>query len=264
MVLKWELYAQQLPPPNQALTMPDDALYQRARAGDIAALETLLSGGFNDSRAQARVQIDRPKLQVILETTQPLEMEASTGQILETIANLSIQGIQTVSIYARRIGEYFPDWGQTSNLANLKLPLKDYEFTSSQNVSLNQLTHRMQMTSYCLIGIGLALMTPGILFFLSGAIEHVRGGAWVILPGLAQSLFPGLLLLVDGCSKLWGSRKLGLIVTTEGHDIEHLMSAVKLFRQTHGVMAWVSLFGFLFAILTAVLFLPIFFALLEL
>ena len=244
--------------------MPDETLPQRARSGDIAALEALFSKEFEGAEVLAKVQIERPKLQVILETTQLLEMEASTSQVLETIANLSIQGIHTVSIYARRIGEYFPDWGQTSNLDGFTPPSNTYEFTSSQNRSLDRLTHRMKLTSYCEIGMGLALMTPGLLFFLSGAFQYVRGGTWVILPGLAQSVLPGLLLLIDGFSKLWGARKLGLIVTTEGHDIEHLMSAVNLLRRTHGVMAWVSLLGLLFAIITVILFLPIFFTFLEL
>ena len=175
--------------------MLDNGLCQRARAGEIAALETLLSESFKAALVQARVQIDRPKLQVILESTQPIDMEASTGQILETIANLSIQEIQTVSIYARRIGEYFPDWGQTSNLANLKFPLKNYEFTSSQNVSLNKLTHRMHMTSYCLIGMGLALMIPGALFFFEWSprarkrrnLGHFTWVGSIIIPRIATT-----------------------------------------------------------------------------
>ena len=244
--------------------MPDETLTDRARSGDIAALETLFSREFKGAEVLAKVQIERPKLQVILETTQPLGMEGSTSQVLETITNLSIQGIQTVSIYARRIGEYFPDWGQTSTLGSVAFPSNTYEFTSDQNRSLERLTRRMNVTSYCAIGMGLALMTPGLLFFVSGALQHVRGGTWVILPGLAQSLLPGLLLLIDGLSKLWGAQKLRLIVTTEGHDIEHLMSAVNMLRRTHGVMAWVSLFGLIFAIITVMLFLPIFFTFLEL
>ena len=247
--------------------MQDDGTRQLALQGNVPALESLLSHAFEQG-AQARVQRESLKLQVILESTQMLEMETSIDKVLSVLSDLSMDDDQTVSVYARRNGEYFPDWGQTSSLKHLKTAANhttanDYEFSSAQNASLGILTNRMRRTSYCLLGIGLALTIPGILFCLSGAIDRVQGGIWAVLPGLAQSFFPGLLLLIDGCSKLWGARKLGLIVTTEGHDIEHLMAAVKLMRRTHGIMAWVSMLGLAIAILTVLLFLPIFLALLE-
>ncbi|MEL7084499.1 MAG: hypothetical protein AAGM36_08370 [Cyanobacteria bacterium J06597_1] len=253
--------------------MQDDGTRQLALQGNVPALESLLSHVFEQGKAQARVQRESSKLQVILESTQMLEMETSIDKVVSVLAELSMDDAQTVSVYARRNGEYFPDWGQTSSLKHLKMAANypaansttrnKYEFSTAQNASLGILTNRMRRTSYCLLGIGLALTIPGILFCLSGAIDRVQGGIWAVLPGLAQSFFPGLLLLIDGCSKLWGARKLGLIVTTEGHDIEHLMAAVKLMRRTHGIMAWVSMLGLAIAFLTVLLFLPIFLALLQ-
>ena len=244
--------------------MQDDGIRQQAQQGNVAALENLLSRIFMQGEAQARVQRESSKLQVILESTQVLEMETSIDKVLSVLVDLAIDGVQTVSVYARRNGEYFPDWGQTSSLKHLNAMANEYEFSTAQNASLAILTKRMRQTSYCLLGIGLALTVPGILFCFSGAIDRVQGGMWAVLPGLAQSFFPGLLLLIDGCSKLWGSRKLESIVTTEGHDIEHFMAAVKLMRTTHGIMVWVSMLGLAIAILTVLLFLPIFLALLEL
>ena len=244
--------------------MQDDEIRQQAQQGKVLALENLLSRVFAQGEAQARVQRESSKLQVILESTQTLEMETSIDKVLGVLSDLAIDGVQTVSVYARRNGEYFPDWGQTSPLENFHTAADEYEFSDEQNASLVILIDRMRRTSYCLLGIGLALTVPGILFFFSGAIDSVQGGMWAVLPGLAQSFFPGLLLLIDGCSKLWGARKLASIVTTEGHDIEHFMAAVKLMRKTHGIMVWVSMLGLALAILMVLLFLPIFLALLEL
>ena len=249
--------------------MSDDTLRERARNGDVEALETLLSGLFGDSLAEARVKIEQAKLQVLLESTTPLDFESSVQRVLEAIADIAFDNVETVSVYSRRAGEYFPDWGQTASLTELdsSSPSRGddgYEFSASQNLSFNKLIHRMRQTSYCLLGIGIALIVPGILFFASGALEHVRGGAWAIVPGLSMSFFPGLLLLIDGFSKLWGARQLSFVVTTEGRDIEHVMTAVNLFRKTHTVMAWVSAVALVWAIVTVVLFLPVFLALLQL
>lgn len=251
-------------PYNQATFMPDDRLRQQASSGDTAALENLLTGIFDDGQVEARVQLNRPKLQVILESPQPLDMKACIDRVSEAVAALSVEGLETLSIYSRQVGEYFPDWGQTLEGESWLASQPDYEFSSTENLVLGGLISRMRLTSYCLIGIGIALMTPGVLFFISGALQHVRGGVLVILPGLLQSFFPGILLLFDGVSKFLGSKKLALIVTTEGHDIEHLMAAVKLFRKSNGIMAWISGFSLAIAIVTVILFVPIFLALLEL
>ncbi|MGK7911518.1 MAG: hypothetical protein AB4050_08555 [Synechococcus sp.] len=249
--------------------MSEDTPRERARNGDLEALETLLSELFGDEQAEARVQLEPSKLQVLLESTVPLDFESSLGAVLEAIADLAADNIETVSVYARRAGEYFPDWGQTTNLANLgststRTNKGEYEFSANQNLSFSKLIQRMRQTSYCLLGIGIALIVPGILFFASGALEHVRGGVWVIVPGLSMSFFPGLLLLIDGFSKLWGARQLSFVVNTEGRDIEHVMTAVTLFRITHTVMAWVSAVALVWALVTVALFLPVFLALLQL
>ena len=244
-----------------------DSLRQQAQAGDREALETLLSDLFANSQTQARVKLDSSKILVLLESTSLLEFQPSFERIRQTIVELAIPNLKTVSIYARQAGEAIPDWGASDRPLELSTAIPvggEYEFSASQNLALDKLIHRMRQTSYCLIGIGIALILPGILFFASGAMEYVRGGAWAIVPGLSQSFFPGLLLIVDGGSKWWGARELNEIVATEGHDIEHVMTAVEMFRKTHTLMAWVSGAGLILAIATVILFLPVFLALLQL
>ncbi|MFO0954510.1 MAG: hypothetical protein U0835_25785 [Isosphaeraceae bacterium] len=110
-------------------------------------------------------------------------------------------------------------------------PADTYEFTAHENQVIGRLAEKMTF-------VGLFLLALGVLIIAVGAVrrEYVAMGS-------------GLFFLLLGIwSERAGHRFKG-VVTTQGHDIRHLMAALEDVRKLYTVIFWICLTITLMAII---------------
>lgn len=118
------------------------------------------------------------------------------------------------------------------------MEFRQYEFSSSQNELIKQLSDKMRFVSYFLIGVGVLTTVGGLLTLLRGGIGNVIGGVVQVIIGVwtykAASAFQR-------------------IVATQGDDIENLMGALGELRKLYTLQYWLLIITLIFAAIGLVL-----------
>ncbi|MEA5467754.1 hypothetical protein [Spirulina sp. 06S082] len=118
---------------------------------------------------------------------------------------------------------------------------REYEFDASQNNLIHNLANKMRFVAYVLIGLGLLEGIPAIVGLFKGNFE----GSIDIILGIVQ--------IIIGVWTLKSANSFGLVVKTEGHDIENLMGALGELRKLYSLQYWLFLIAFFFIALGTVL-----------
>lgn len=104
-----------------------------------------------------------------------------------------------------------------------------YEFTPTQNLTLQVLSHRMKFI--------------GLLYLVFAGIVGIAGIS-MLLTSLAQALAAFLEVVFFAFLGLWtyrGAAAFRLIVETRGSDISHLMDALENLRRIYNLQFWLMI-----------------------
>lgn len=106
-----------------------------------------------------------------------------------------------------------------------------YEFNTTQERLIRELTVKMRFVGYILIAVG-------ILLILGGIVRIGQGGIGGIINGIIQ------LLIGIWTSQAAASFK--QIVKTQGNDIENLMDALKELKKLYTLQYWLFIIALVF------------------
>ncbi|MGD1806568.1 hypothetical protein ACP6PL_14165 [Dapis sp. BLCC M126] len=112
---------------------------------------------------------------------------------------------------------------------------KQYEFDSSQNELILDLSNKMRFVSYFLIAGGV----------LSGIIGLLSLNAGVIIPAVVD--------IIIGVWTLKAASSFKLIVDTEGNDIVNLMGALGELRKLYRLQYWLLIITLVFLAIALVI-----------
>lgn len=115
---------------------------------------------------------------------------------------------------------------------------RNYEFSSSQNELIKDLSDKMRFVSYFLIGVGVLVVIVGILTL-------VRGGIGNLISGVVQ--------IIIGVWTNKAATAFQRIVETQGNDIENLMGALGELRKLYVLQYWLLILTLVFVALAIVL-----------
>lgn len=110
------------------------------------------------------------------------------------------------------------------------LPTSPYEFNAEENVVIGVLSSQMQF-------VGLFSLAIGIFVIVAGLLSHHLG-----------SIVSGTFYAVIGIWTHRASVSLKKIVETRGHDLHHLLYALKDLRRFFGLLYWICLAALLLAL----------------
>lgn len=113
-----------------------------------------------------------------------------------------------------------------------------YEFSSSQNGLIKDLSSKMRFVSFFLIGLG-------VLATIGGVANLTKGGFGNIVYGVIQ--------IIIG---LWTQRaafSFQRIVDTQGNDMENLMGALGELRKLYTLQYWLYIIALVFVAIAVVL-----------
>lgn len=114
-----------------------------------------------------------------------------------------------------------------------------YEFNDHENRIIGHTSDRLRAW-------GIVSMAIGSLNVLVGCLALAR-------PVLAANLFSGLVSIVVGASFYRAASALGRVVTTQGNDLSHMMSALKRVSAALTVQIVTTVVGFFLAMGAVVL-----------
>lgn len=92
--------------------MPQPDLVELAKQGNVDAISSLIHYDLYLKGIIAKVKLNDGCLQVIMESSQVPEEQASVDFIIKMMLNLKITSIKTVKIYGRKTGDKLPAWSQ--------------------------------------------------------------------------------------------------------------------------------------------------------
>ncbi len=117
------------------------------------------------------------------------------------------------------------------------MEFQQYEFSSSQNELVKQLSEKMRFVSYFLLAGGVLTVLAGLLTLLQGGIGNIINGVFYIVIGIwtqkAASAFKQ-------------------IVDTQGNDVENLMTALGELRKLYTLQYWLLILVLIFLALAVV------------
>lgn len=108
----------------------------------------------------------------------------------------------------------------------------EYEFTPRENEIIRSLSRDMSWVAFPLVFVGI-LYGVG---FVSAVIRAFQDPSHFLMPAMLLGLAM-LFYLVLG---IWTNRaaaSFGLVVTTQGRDVSHVMSALDELRKTYGLLS---------------------------
>ena len=118
------------------------------------------------------------------------------------------------------------------------MDFQPYEFNNSQNQLIRELSNKMRFVSYFLNG-------SGVLVVIAGLFTLARGGIGNLIYGIIQ-IFIGV----------WTNKAASSfqrIVSTQGNDIENLMSALGELKKLYFLQYWLLIVALVFLALGIVL-----------
>jgi hypothetical protein len=92
-------------------------LLELAKQGDPKAITVLMNRSLQSRSITVKVVVQDYYLQIMLESTQAKDQQALVSFVIEQIKSLKIASIERVKIYAKLVGEEFPEWNQEIELA---------------------------------------------------------------------------------------------------------------------------------------------------
>jgi hypothetical protein len=119
--------------------------------------------------------------------------------------------------------------------------MSQYEFNSFQNARLSALAGWMTAAGVALIGWAtLQLVTVGTLYgsLLAGPAGYMRSLA---LYNLVVAVGVNTIHMLVGVWTLRGARGFQRVVSTQGSDMQHLMSGLKSLRDSYSGIFWFML-----------------------
>lgn len=115
---------------------------------------------------------------------------------------------------------------------------QQYEFSSSQNELIKQLSDKMRFVAYFLIAVGALTAVGGLLALARGGFGNIIAGVVNIIIGVWTN-------------KAASSFK--MIVDTQGNDIENLMGALGELRKLYNLQYWLLIITLIFVVIGLVL-----------
>lgn len=115
---------------------------------------------------------------------------------------------------------------------------QQYEFSSSQNELIKQLSDKMRFVAYFLIAVGALTAVGGLLALARGGFGNIIAGVVNIIIGVWTN-------------KAASSFK--MIVDTQGNDIENLMGALGELRKLYNLQYWLLIIALIFVVIGLVL-----------
>ena len=98
--------------------MSAQEIWMLAQQGHPTAIATLFNYITQPQGTKTRVQRLGDRLHILMEATALPDLQASVEFVQNSIKDLNVQQITTVTVYGRRQGEQVPEWQQTIDLTN--------------------------------------------------------------------------------------------------------------------------------------------------
>lgn len=129
-----------------------------------------------------------------------------------------------------------------------------YEFTESQNGLVRDLAQKMRTVGLVMVVLAVLALLAGIIGIFSGFVVRTgeREPAEVVGSSV-NAVIQGALLLVTGLWTRKAGDSFGLIVTTQGNDIENLMGALGELRKLYRLQYFLILISLVFVALVLLL-----------
>jgi len=109
-----------------------------------------------------------------------------------------------------------------------------YEFTATQNATIQSLSRKMKF-------IGATLVVMAFIYFAAALFPFVRPEipGWYAVGSICAHAVAGALYLALGIFTIRAARSFRLIVQTQGNDIDNLMDALAYLLKNYRIQYWV-------------------------
>ncbi|MEA3496407.1 MAG: DUF5362 family protein [Bacteroidota bacterium] len=116
------------------------------------------------------------------------------------------------------------------------MEISNYEFNAGQNESIKKLTHQMMF-------VGIFLIVLGVLFAVFGVFHLVKENNDFLK--FIFDIVIAVVLIIMGLVTINSAKSFKLVVTTEGNDIENLMSALDKMNTWFSIQTMMIVIGIL-------------------
>ena len=122
--------------------MPQSNLLKLAKQGNVKALAAMLNQSLQPKGITAKVGMKDNCLQILLESAQTPDQQASVSFIRNGLIRLEVESIKTVKVYGRQTGEESPAWSQKFEIVSQPETLSSTEQTDFKNLLTHQTPHK--------------------------------------------------------------------------------------------------------------------------
>lgn len=116
------------------------------------------------------------------------------------------------------------------------MEISNYEFNAGQNESIKKLTHQMMFVSIFLIVLGLLFAAFGVYYLVSVEDAFLKFIFDIVI---------ATVLIIMGLVTINSAKSFKLVTTTEGNDIENLMSALDKMNTWFSIQTMMIVIGIL-------------------